>query len=186
MCGMDVITQIRLVWLGGLGALYRVALGTVWLLGEWQHRREQRRSRLLERVRWQFPVELRDQIALQVRGMMLGRRAGIIADMGHHAPAAWWSIVAGLSRNLLPDVRRLVFHTDARPCPVTLAITPGRRRVSRPAASPRPPNGHQGRGHRVHVPPAPLAAVHAGGSERGPLSETIDIPSAFTGHLTGW
>jgi hypothetical protein len=53
---MDVITQIRLMWLGGLGALYGVALGTVWLLGGWQHRREQRRSRLLERVRRQFPL----------------------------------------------------------------------------------------------------------------------------------
>jgi hypothetical protein len=56
MCGMDVITQIRLMRLGGLGALYGVALGTVWLLGGWQHRREQRRSRLLERVRRQFPL----------------------------------------------------------------------------------------------------------------------------------
>ena len=58
MCGMDVITQIRLLWLGGLGALYGVALGSVWLLGGWQHRREQRRLRLLERVRQQFTVEL--------------------------------------------------------------------------------------------------------------------------------
>jgi hypothetical protein len=125
---MDVITQIRLLWLGGLGALYGVTLGTVWLLGGWQHRREQRRSRLLESVRRQFPVELRDQIALQVRGTMLGRRAVITVDMGSHAPEAWWSIVAGLSRNLSPDVRRLVCSTDARPFPATLAITPGRRR----------------------------------------------------------
>ena len=125
---MDVITQIRLLWLGGLGALYGVALGTVWLLGGWQHRREQRRSRLLESVRRQFPVELRDQIALQVRGTIFGRRAVITVDMGHHAPEAWWSSVTGLSRNMSPDVRRLVCHTDARPFPVTLAITPGRRR----------------------------------------------------------
>jgi hypothetical protein len=46
MCGMDVITQIRLLWLGGLGVLYGVALGTVWVLGGWQHCREQRRSPL--------------------------------------------------------------------------------------------------------------------------------------------
>jgi hypothetical protein len=32
---MDIITQIRLLWLGGLGALYVVVLGTVWLLGGW-------------------------------------------------------------------------------------------------------------------------------------------------------
>jgi len=183
---MDVITQIRLLWRGGVGALYGVALGSVWLLGGWQHRREQRRSRLLERVRRQFPVELQDQIGILVRGTMLGRRAVIMVDMGHHAPKAWWSIVAGLSRQLSPEVRRLVCHTDARPCPVTLAITPGRRRVSRPTASPRPPNGHQGRGHRVHVPPAPLASGRAGDSERGPLSGEIGIPSAFTGHPTGW
>jgi hypothetical protein len=48
--------------------------------------------------------------------------------MGHHAPDAWWSIVTGLSWNLSPDVRRLVCHTGARPFPVTLAITPARRR----------------------------------------------------------
>ena len=40
--------------------------------------------------------------------------------------------------------------------------------VSRPAASPRRPNGHQGRGRRVHVPPAPLASGRARNSERGP------------------
>ena len=45
---MDVTTQIRLLWLGGLGALYGVALGIVWLLDGWQHRRERRRSRLLK------------------------------------------------------------------------------------------------------------------------------------------
>jgi hypothetical protein len=128
MCGMDVITQIRLLWLGGLGALYGVVLGTTWVLGGWQHRREQRRSRLLESVRGQFPAELRDQIALQIRGMMFARRAVIMVDMGHHAPEAWWSIVTGLSRNLSPDVRRLVCRTDAWPFSVTLAITPGRRR----------------------------------------------------------
>jgi hypothetical protein len=128
MCGMDVITQIRLLWLGGLGALYEVALGTIWLLAGWQHRREQRRSRLLESVRRQFPVELRDQIALQVHGTIFGRRAVITVDMGHHVPETWWSSVTGLSRNLSPDVRRLVCHTNARPFPVTLAITPGRRR----------------------------------------------------------
>jgi hypothetical protein len=125
---MDVITQIRLLWLGGLGVLSGVALGTVWLLGGWQHRREQRRSRLLESVRGQFPAELREQIALQIRGMRFGRRAVIMVDMGHHAPEAWWSIVTGLSRNFSSDVRRLVCHTGARPFPVTLAITPGRRR----------------------------------------------------------
>jgi hypothetical protein len=125
---MDVITQIRLLWLGGLGALYGVALGTVWLLGGWQHRREQRRSRLLESVRRQFPVELRDQIAMQIRDTMLGRRAVITVDMGHHAPEAWWSIVTGLSRNLSPDVRLLVCRTDVLHFPVTLAIKPGRRR----------------------------------------------------------
>ena len=48
---MDVITQVRLLWLGGLGALYGIALGTVWLLGGWQRRREQHRSRLLEGVK---------------------------------------------------------------------------------------------------------------------------------------
>jgi hypothetical protein len=51
-----------------------------------------------------------------------------MVDMGNHAPQAWWSLVTGLSRNLSPDVRLLVCRTDARPCPVTLAITPGRRR----------------------------------------------------------
>ena len=126
---MDVITQIRLLWLGGLGALYGVALGTVWLLGGWQHRREQRRSRLLEHVQRQFPVELRDQITMQSRGTMFGWRAVIIVDMGNHAPEAWWSIVTGLSRNLSSDVWRLVCRTDALPFPVTLAIKPRRRRV---------------------------------------------------------
>jgi hypothetical protein len=128
MCGMDVMTQIRLLWLGGLGVLYGVALGTVWVLVGWQHRREQRRSRLMESVRGQFPAELRDQIALQIRGMLFARRAVIMVDMGLQAPEAWWSIVAGLSRNLSPDVRRLVYRTGARPFAVTLAITPGRRR----------------------------------------------------------
>lgn len=125
---MDVITQIRLLWLGGLGALYGIALGTVWLLGRWQHRREQRRSRLLESVRRQFPVELRDQITMQIRSTMFGRRAVITVGMGHQAPEAWWSLVESLSRDLSPDVRRLVCRTDARPFPVTLTITPGRRR----------------------------------------------------------
>jgi hypothetical protein len=134
MCGMDVTTQIRLLWLGGLGALCGVALGTVWLLGGWQHRRALRRSRLLESVRRQFPVGLRDQIALQIRGTMFGRRAVITVDMGHHVPEAWWSIVTGLSRNLSPDVRLLVCRADARLFPVTFAIKPGRREVSRPAA----------------------------------------------------
>jgi hypothetical protein len=128
MCGMDVITQIRLLWLGGLGALYGVALGTVWLLSGWQHRREQRRSRLLESVRRQFPVKLRDQIVMQIRGTMFGRRAVITVDIGHPAPEAWWSIVAGLPGNLSPDVRLLVCRADARHFPVTLAIKPGRRR----------------------------------------------------------
>ena len=125
---MDVITQIRLLWLGGLGALYGVALGTVWLLGGWQHRREQRRSRLLESVRRQLPVALRDRIAMQIHDTMFGRRAVITVDMGHHAPEAWWSIVTGLSRNLSPDVRLLVCRTDVLHFPVTLAIKPGRQR----------------------------------------------------------
>jgi hypothetical protein len=125
---MDVITQVRLLWLGGFGALYGVTLGTVWLLGGWQHRREQRRSRLLESVRRQLPVALRDRIAVQIRGTILGRRPIITVGIGHHAPEAWWSVVTGLSLNLSPDVRRLVCRTDARPFPVTLAITPGRRR----------------------------------------------------------
>jgi hypothetical protein len=125
---MDVITQIRLLWLGGLGALYGVTLGSVWLLGGWQHRQEQRRSRRLESVRRQFPVELRDQIALQVCGTMFWRRAVIMVDMGNHAPQAWWSLVTGLSRNLSPDVRLLVCRTDAWLSPVTLATIPGRRR----------------------------------------------------------
>jgi hypothetical protein len=112
---MDLITQIRLLWLGGLAALYVVALGTVWLLGGWQRRQDQRRSRLLESVRRQFPVDLRDQIALQVRGTMFGRRAVIMVDMGNHAPQAWWSLVTGLSQNLSPGVRLLVCRTDAPP-----------------------------------------------------------------------
>jgi hypothetical protein len=128
MCGMDVITQIRLLWLGGLGALCGIALGTVWLLACWQHRREQRRLRLLESVRRQFPVELRDQIAPQVRGTMFGRRAVITVDMGNYAPQAWWSLLTGLSRNLSPDVRLLVCRTDVLPFPITLAIKPGRQR----------------------------------------------------------
>jgi hypothetical protein len=122
-CDMDVVTQIRLLWLGGLSALMGVALGTVWLLGRWQHRRELRRSRLLESVRRQFPAELRDQIALQVRGTMLGRRVVITVDTGHYAPEASWSMVAGLSLNLLPDVGRLVCSINARSFPVTLVIT---------------------------------------------------------------
>jgi hypothetical protein len=125
---MDVITQIRLLWLGGFGALYGVALGSVWLLGRWQHRREQRRSRLLESVRRQFPVDLRDQIAMHIRGTMFGRRAVITLDMGNHAPEAWRSIVTGLFGNLSPDVRLLVCRMDARHVPVTLAIKRGRRR----------------------------------------------------------
>jgi Flp pilus assembly protein TadB len=68
MCWMDMTTQLRLFWLGGLADLYGVAFGTVLLLGGLLHRRGQRRSRRLERVRRQFPVELRDQIARQVRG----------------------------------------------------------------------------------------------------------------------
>jgi hypothetical protein len=129
---MDVITQLRLLWLGGLGVLYGVALGTVWLLSGWQHRRAQRRSRLLEGVRRQFPVELRDQIAMQIRDTIFGRRAVITVELGHQAPEAWWSIVTGLSRTLSPDVRRLVCRADARRSPVTLAITPGRRRGQPP------------------------------------------------------
>jgi hypothetical protein len=124
---MDVITQIRLLWLGGLGTLSGVALCTAWLLGVWQHRREQRRSHLLESVRWQFPVELRDQVALQVHGTMLGRRVVITVDMGHYAPEAWLSIIAGLSRSLLPDVRQLVCSLDAPPFPITVSLTPGRQ-----------------------------------------------------------
>jgi hypothetical protein len=125
---MDVITQVRLLWLGGFGALYGVALGTAWLIAGWQRRRALRRSRLLESVRRQLPVALRDRVAVQIRGTILGRRPVITVDMGHHAPESWWSVVTGLSLNLPPDVRRLVCRTDARPFPVTLAITPGRRR----------------------------------------------------------
>src|SRR5262245_15148056 len=33
MCGMDGITQIRLLWLGGLDVLTGVVLGTVWSYG---------------------------------------------------------------------------------------------------------------------------------------------------------
>jgi hypothetical protein len=128
MCSMDVITQIRLLWLGGLGALYGVALSTVWLLGGLIHRREQRRSRLLESVRRQFPVELRDQIAIQICGAMFGGRAVITIDMGRHAPESWWSTMTDLSQNLSPNVRLLVCSTDARPFPVTLTIKPGRQR----------------------------------------------------------
>jgi hypothetical protein len=131
---MDVTTQVRLLWLGGLTALYAAALGTALLLGGWLHRRERRRSRLLESVRRQFPVKLRDQIAIQVRGTMFGRRALIRVDLGNHRLEAWWSIVTDLSRNLSPDVRLLVCHTAALPFPVRLAIKPRRRHFSRPAA----------------------------------------------------
>jgi hypothetical protein len=58
MCWMDVTTQIRLLWLGGLAALCGVVLGMVLLIGALPHRREQRRSRLLGSVRRQSPVEL--------------------------------------------------------------------------------------------------------------------------------
>jgi hypothetical protein len=131
---MDVTTQIRLLWLGGLGALYGLALGAAWLLSGWQHRRARRRSRLLESVRRQFPPEVRDQIAPQIRGTIYGRRAVITVDMGHHAPEAWCSIVTALSRNLSPDVRLLVYLTDARLITVTLTVKPGKREVGRPAA----------------------------------------------------
>jgi hypothetical protein len=133
MCGMDITTQIRLLWLGGLAALYGAVLGTVLLLGGWLHRRERRRSRLLESVRRQFPVKLRDQISIQVRGTMFGRRALITVDMGNHRPEAWWSIVTDLPRNLSPDVRLLVCRMDALPFPVRLAIKPRTRHFSRPA-----------------------------------------------------
>jgi len=128
MCWMEVTTQIRLLWLGGLAVLYGVACGTVLLLGGLLYRREQHRSRLLESLLREFPVELQDHIAIQVRGTMFGRRVVITVDMGHHAPEAWWSIVTGLSRRLSPDVRLLVCRTDALPFPVTLAIKPGRLR----------------------------------------------------------
>jgi hypothetical protein len=108
---MDVTTQIRLLWLGGIAVLFGVALGMALLLGRWQHRREQRRSMLLDSVYRQFPIELRGQISLQVHGAMFGRRAVITVDMRHHTPEAWWSLVTGLSRNLSPDIRRLVCHT---------------------------------------------------------------------------
>jgi hypothetical protein len=112
---MEVITQVRLLWLGGLGALYGVVLGTVWLCGAWQQRRAQRRARWLARVRRQLPVALQDQITLHVRGTRFGRRAVITVDLGHQAPEAWGAIVASLSRMLSPDVRRLVCRMDARP-----------------------------------------------------------------------
>jgi hypothetical protein len=126
-CDMDVITQIRLLWLGGLGTLTGVALATAWLLGVWQHRREQRRLRLLESLQGQFPVEIRDRIALQVHGTMFGRRVAIRVDPGGYAPEAWWSIVAGLYRSLSPDVGRLMFSKDAPPLSVIRAIIPRRR-----------------------------------------------------------
>jgi hypothetical protein len=79
-------------------------------------------------MRRQFLVELRDQIALQIRGTMFERRAVITVDMENQAPEPWWSVVTGLSRNRSPDVRQLVCRTDARLFPVTLTIMPGRRR----------------------------------------------------------
>ena len=53
--------------------------------------------------------------------------------MGHYAPEVWWSIVTALSRNLSPDIRLLVYRTDARLFPVTLAIKPRKREISAPA-----------------------------------------------------
>jgi hypothetical protein len=45
---MDVATQIRLLWLGGIALLFGVALGMGMLLGRWLRRRERQRSMLLE------------------------------------------------------------------------------------------------------------------------------------------
>jgi hypothetical protein len=162
---MDVITQIRLLWLGGLAALYGLALGTALLLRGWLQRREQRRWRLLGRVRRQFPVELRNQLAIQVRGTAFGRRAVVELDMGSRSPEAWWPIVTGVSQHLSPDVRRLVCRTHALPFPVTLAIQPKRRRDRRPCRRTRWPHRH--RGERAVRPDAPDQA----GGDQGALAD---------------
>lgn len=41
---MEVVVQIRLLWLAGLAILYAVALGIALLFSSWLDRREQRRS----------------------------------------------------------------------------------------------------------------------------------------------
>ena len=131
---MDVITQIRLFWLGGLAVLYGVALGTAVLLTGLLHRRAQRRSSLHGSVLRQFPLRLRDQITMQVRGTVWGRRAVIKLDMGSHSPEEWWPIVTRLCWKLPPDVRLLVCYADALSFPVRLSIKPRRPRGQRPAA----------------------------------------------------
>jgi hypothetical protein len=100
----------------------------VLLLSTLRHRRVQRRSSLLGSVLQQFPLKLRDQIAIQPRATVFGRRAVIELDIGHHSLEEWWPIVTGLSHNLAPQVRLLVCYTDALPFPIRLSIQSKRRR----------------------------------------------------------
>ena len=121
---MEVITQIRLLWLGGLAVLYGLALGTALLLQSLQRRAEQRRYRLLDNVQRQLPSPLRDQIPMQVCGMAFRRSAVIRLDMGERAPEEWWPIVTRVFPQLTPEIRGLVCSSDTLPCALRLSIKP--------------------------------------------------------------
>ncbi|HXH10254.1 MAG TPA: hypothetical protein VNP04_10895 [Alphaproteobacteria bacterium] len=121
---MDVITQIRLLWLGGFAILYGLALGTALLLQSLQRRAEERRRRLLDNVKRQLPSRLRDQILMQVGGMALRRGAVIRLDMGEQAPEEWWPIVTRVLPQLAPEIRALVCYADTLPCPLRLSMEP--------------------------------------------------------------
>ncbi len=128
---MDVVTQIRLLWLGGFAVLYGLVLGTALLLQSLQRRAEERRYRLLDNVQRQLPSQLRDQIPMQVCGMAFRRSAVIRLDMGGRAPEEWWPIVTRVFQQLVPEVRGLVCYSDILPFPIRLSVKPRRLRDQR-------------------------------------------------------
>ena len=118
---MDTMLQLRLVALGGILAMYGLALGMSIALGRLIRRRERHQTTLRAAVAQQVPLEIRDRIEAQVRCAYFGHKSLVRIIMGSCSAREVWGTITRLSEGLSPGVRILVcvcpippYHTITR------------------------------------------------------------------------
>lgn len=117
---MDQMTQLRLMWLGGLVGLFGLGIALGWIFTTLVELRERRESQLLGAVRAQLgSAGIATRARVEARWGLLSRRPVVALDMGNSSDEDVWRAISRLSQSL-PRHVRLVVSTAA---PHSLAWT---------------------------------------------------------------
>jgi hypothetical protein len=121
---MDIMTQIRLIAVGGVMMMYGLALGAAVVLGRLLQRRERRQTALRAAVLEQLSPETQGRIEAHVHYSLFGHAALVNVRVKSCAPGEIWGLITRLSQGLSPDVRLLVCRADDLLSPVMLTVKP--------------------------------------------------------------